>query len=91
LGLVLVSSKNQVNVNHVGADAFVRPGRKKLDTKPCAIISADPPSPEGSRTTREIDLATAISEIKHAPEETENGKSPFFIKAGAGISTALGT
>jgi hypothetical protein len=52
----------------------------------CAIISADPPSPDGSRTTREIDLATAISEIKQAREETEDGKPPFFIIVGAGIS-----
>jgi hypothetical protein len=47
------------------------------------------PSPEGSRTTREIDLATAISEIKQAREQTEDGKSPFFIIAGAGISASF--
>jgi hypothetical protein len=47
------------------------------------------PSPEGSRTTREIDLATAISEIKQAREETEDGNSPFFIIAGAGIPAPL--
>jgi len=40
------------------------------------------PSPEGSRTTREINLATAISKVKHAREETEDGKSPSFIVAG---------
>jgi tetratricopeptide (TPR) repeat protein len=47
------------------------------------------PSPEGSSVTREIDLATAISEIKQACEETEDGKSPFFIIAGAGISAPI--
>jgi tetratricopeptide (TPR) repeat protein len=56
-------------------------------TELCAIISDDPPSPEGSRTTREIDLATAISEIRQAREEAENGNSPFFIIAGPGISS----
>jgi tetratricopeptide (TPR) repeat protein len=55
-------------------------------TELCAIISDDSPSPEGSCATREIDLATAISEIKQAREETEGGKSPFFIIAGGGIS-----
>src|ERR1700674_276836 len=53
-------------------------------TKPCAIISDDPASPEGSCTTREIDLATAISELKQAREETEDGKPPFFSVVGAG-------
>lgn len=55
----------------------------------CAIIPRSNPSPEGSSTTREIDLATAISEIKQACEETEDGKSPFFIIAGAGISAPI--
>jgi len=50
--------------------------------------SADPLPPEGSSTTSEIDLATAISEIKQACE-TEDGKTPFFIIAGAGISAPI--
>jgi tetratricopeptide (TPR) repeat protein len=49
---------------------------------------AESPSPKGSCTTREIDLATAISEIKQA-RETEDGRSPFFIIAGAGISAPI--
>jgi|ERR1039458_642664 hypothetical protein len=47
------------------------------------------PSPEGSCNTREIDLATAISEIEQARDEAEDGKSPFFIIAGAGISAPI--
>jgi len=45
------------------------------------------PLPLGSHT-REIDLATAISEIKQA-RDTEEGKTPFFIIAGAGISAPI--
>src|SRR5881296_2399966 len=44
------------------------------------------PSPKGSFCTRKIDLATAISEIKQACDDSQDGKSPFFIIAGAGVS-----
>jgi tetratricopeptide (TPR) repeat protein len=44
------------------------------------------PSPEGSSNTREIDLAAAISEIKQTCDEAEDGKPPFLVIAGAGIS-----
>jgi hypothetical protein len=50
---------------------------------------SNPLPPKGAVTTREIDLATAISEIKQACEAPEDGKSPFFIIAGAGISASI--
>jgi tetratricopeptide (TPR) repeat protein len=63
-----------------------------FDSRPIPAVRynpAEPPSPEGSCTTREIDLASAISEIKQARDEAEDGKSPFFIIAGAGISAPI--
>ncbi len=52
----------------------------------CAIIRFNFPSPKGSCATREIDLETAVSEIKQACDESPDGKPPFFIIAGAGVS-----
>jgi len=49
------------------------------------------PFPRRDSTTREIDLATAISEIKQAPEEAEDGKSTFPVIAGVGTSYAIRT
>jgi hypothetical protein len=37
------------------------------------------PFPRRDCTTREIDLATAISEIKQAREQTEDAGSPYLI------------
>jgi tetratricopeptide (TPR) repeat protein len=69
----------------VGADS-AKPAEAKAHGCSCAIISSTYPFPGGSCPTREIDLPTAVSEIKQACDETSAGESPFFIIAGAGIS-----
>jgi hypothetical protein len=73
----------------VGTAALGCPVEQSSTARHALLISDDSLPPEGSSTTRKIDLATAISEIKQAREETEDGNSPLFVIAGAGILRAI--
>ena len=53
--------------------------------RPICLIITVLPFPKGEALTREIDLATAVSEIRQACDDNPV-RSPFFVIAGAGIS-----